>query len=673
MPAELLPQHHVDVSQAAIKKIVDNIETVIIGKRESVELVVLAFIAQGHVLLEDLPGTGKTTLVSAMAKSVDCKFRRIQFTPDIMPSDVSGFSIFNQKTRDFEFRPGGVMSNLVLADEINRASAKTQAALLEAMEERQVTVDSQTYPLEEPFMVLATQNPIEQFGTYPLPEAQVDRFLIKLSMGYPAFEQEVEVIELGKSAKKAIKPVVSSEDILALRALAEQVHVSHMVVRYIVEIVTGTRNSPDVQVGSSPRGGIALTALTKAYALLQGRNYAVPDDVKYLAPYVLGHRIQLSHEAKVQGRDEKDVIKSIISSIAVPYEDETLLDVERATRITEPESESSTHAQAPSIESPSSLSQTQALDAQPTAPMKEVQTQALDVQPTVPMTAVQPEVEIEHPDPQITQTLDVQDTVQRVYRTSDTDERAKPSVAEVPEKDELIEVARDDSKVFEQFETSEVDESMLPSVSPLREDAINQESQESPSSHRPKKEPKTSSTHQEAGAKEKHAEEIKPTRRREPNPNNVKLPSNDIASQARARANEKRSFFGRKKKDVGERSDTHEMPSEQITRKDERRPKENHSSDSRNEQTTTTTKKSEKETRIATEKEPSQESLKDGARAESGNDVSNENANHEEETKSANSSSTDVTHIPSSPDEVDVQAAFDAAFANLSFDSDDES
>ncbi len=321
MQTEMLSQQNVDVAQAAIKKIVDNIETVIIGKREPVELVVLSFIAKGHVLLEDLPGTGKTTLVSSLAKSVDCKFKRIQFTPDIMPSDVSGFSIFNQKTRDFEFRPGGVMSNLVLADEINRASAKTQSALLEAMEERQVTVDSKTYALEEPFMVLATQNPIEQFGTYPLPEAQVDRFLIKLSMGYPAFEQEVEVIELGNTAKNAIKPVVSSGDILALRLLAERVYVSKMVTRYIVEIVTGTRNSPEVNVGSSPRGGISLAALSRAYALLQGRSYVLPDDVKYLAPYVLCHRISLSHEAKVQGRDEKDVINSIISSIAVPYDD----------------------------------------------------------------------------------------------------------------------------------------------------------------------------------------------------------------------------------------------------------------------------------------------------------------------------------------------------------------
>lgn len=320
--AELLEQRYVDQAKEGLERIVNNVETVIIGKREPVELVVLALIAKGHVLLEDLPGTGKTTLVSALAKSIDCNFKRIQFTPDIMPSDVSGFSIFNQKTRDFEFRPGGVMSNLVLADEINRASAKTQSALLEAMEERQVTVDSQTYPLEEPFMVLATQNPIEQFGTYPLPEAQLDRFLVKLSMGYPAFEQEVAVLELGDRGKKALKPVVRGSDILSIRDIASRVYISRMVMRYIVEVITATRDNPEIQIGSSPRGGIALAALSRAYAVLQGRNYVLPDDVKKLAPHVLCHRVALSHEAKVQGRTEKQVIDSILSGIAVPYYDE---------------------------------------------------------------------------------------------------------------------------------------------------------------------------------------------------------------------------------------------------------------------------------------------------------------------------------------------------------------
>ena len=311
-----------EAARTIIERIVGNVDTVIQGKHDAVELVVLALIAKGHVLLEDLPGTGKTTLVSALAKSVQCGFKRIQFTPDIMPSDVSGFSIYNQKTQDFEFRPGGVMSNLVLADEINRASAKTQSALLEAMEERQVTVDSKTYRLQEPFMVLATQNPIEQFGTYPLPEAQLDRFLIKLSMGYPEFQQEVRVLELGDKAKKAIQPIASSQQVLAVRDVASRVYVSQMVFRYIVEIVTSTRDNPEVQVGSSPRGGIALTALSRAYALARGRNYVLPDDVKLLAPHVLCHRLALSHEAKVQGRSAQDVINSIISGIAVPYYDD---------------------------------------------------------------------------------------------------------------------------------------------------------------------------------------------------------------------------------------------------------------------------------------------------------------------------------------------------------------
>lgn len=325
MNQEMLDQESVGIAKNALDRIIANIETVVQGKREAVSLVVLALVAKGHVLLEDLPGTGKTTLVSSMAKSVDCGFSRIQFTPDIMPSDVTGFSIFNQKTRDFEFRPGAVMSNLVLADEINRASAKTQSALLEAMEERQVTVDGKTYKLAEPFMVLATQNPIEQFGTYPLPEAQVDRFIIKLSMGYPDFEQEVHVLELGDSAKKALAPVVNGGNVLWLREVASRVYVSHMVMRYIVEIVTGTRDNPEVQVGSSPRGGIALLALARAYALLQGRNYVLPDDVKYLAPHALCHRVSLAHEAKVSGRTERQVVESILSGIAVPYYDEAEL------------------------------------------------------------------------------------------------------------------------------------------------------------------------------------------------------------------------------------------------------------------------------------------------------------------------------------------------------------
>ena len=302
----------------ALSSIANNIETVIVGKREIVELVIMAFIAKGHVLLEDLPGTGKTSLVRAFAKTIDCGFSRMQFTPDVMPSDVTGFSIYNQKTRDFEFRCGGVMNNLVLIDEINRASAKTQAALLEAMEERQVTVDAATHKLEEPFMVLATQNPIEQYGTYPLPEAQLDRFLIKLSMGYPLPDEEVRIMLESKAAKAALHSVVSRSEILALRDMAENVFVSEAVARYAVQIVVATRSMGECSCGASPRGSIALVELARANALMRGRSYVLPDDVKYLAPYVLAHRVMLTHEAKVAGRTGESVIATILDSVAVP-------------------------------------------------------------------------------------------------------------------------------------------------------------------------------------------------------------------------------------------------------------------------------------------------------------------------------------------------------------------
>ncbi len=318
----MIEQSKVDASKARIQRIVASVDTIIQGKHDVVELVVLALLASGHVLLEDLPGTGKTTLVSTLARSVQVDFSRIQFTPDVMPSDVSGFSIYNQKTREFEFRPGAVMSNLVLADEINRASAKTQSALLEAMEERQVTVDGVTRPLSEPFMVLATQNPIEQFGTYPLPEAQLDRFMAKLSMGYPEFDSEVAVLRLGVNAKRSVKPAVSREEVMELREAVGQVFACDMVLRYIVQIVKATRDDKEVLVGSSPRGGISLLALGRAWALSRGRGYLLPDDVKTLAPAVLRHRLTLSHEAKVAGRTADDVIASLLGGVDVPRIDE---------------------------------------------------------------------------------------------------------------------------------------------------------------------------------------------------------------------------------------------------------------------------------------------------------------------------------------------------------------
>lgn len=308
-------------SKEILESIVENIGSVIIGKQDTVELIVLSLISGGHVLIEDIPGVGKTSLVSALSRSVDCGFKRIQFTPDIMPSDVTGFSVYNQKTGEFEFRAGAAMSNFVLADEINRASAKTQASLLEIMEEKQATVDSKTYILEEPFMVLATQNPIEYLGTYPLPEAQIDRFLIKVSLGYPSIQEEIRVVSLGTKAKKNLKPVATAKDILDIREEAEKVYVDELVTKYIVELVNATRNHPDIVLGSSPRGSIALNKICKANALYKGRNYVTPDDVKLLTPHVLPHRIILTHEAKRNKRSSVDIIKEIIEKIAVPVID----------------------------------------------------------------------------------------------------------------------------------------------------------------------------------------------------------------------------------------------------------------------------------------------------------------------------------------------------------------
>ena len=317
-PFETLSEQRAAQDRNAILKIVDNIETVIVGKRETVEIVVLAMIAEGHVLIEDVPGTGKTSLISALAKTVNCDFKRIQFTPDVMPSDVSGFSIYNQKTGEFEFRYGAAMSNIVLADEINRASAKTQSALLEIMEEKQVTVDSNTYKMERPFMVLATQNPIDQLGTYKLPEAQIDRFMIKISVGYPDYQDEVRIVLGVEEAKKQISYIASKQDVIRLIDDAEHVTVSDLVAAYIVSLVSATRNHSEIKLGSSPRGSIALKRLSRAYALFCGRNYVTPDDVKLMAPYVLGHRVQLTNAAKNEGKDGMDVIGDIIRDITVP-------------------------------------------------------------------------------------------------------------------------------------------------------------------------------------------------------------------------------------------------------------------------------------------------------------------------------------------------------------------
>lgn len=315
---ETLNKEETEAASRMIGSIIENIETVIAGKHEVVELTVLSLIAGGHVLIEDIPGVGKTSLVSALAKSVHCEFKRIQFTPDVMPSDVSGFSIYNQKTGEFEFRPGAAMSNIVLADEINRASAKTQSAMLEIMEERQVTVDGNTYLMEQPYMVLATQNPIEALGTYQLPEAQIDRFMIKLSIGYPSYEDEIRIVMKGEAAKQQISHVVGKEDVRTLSQQCSRVNCSREVTSYLVKIIEATRNHPEIKLGSSPRGSIALYNLSRAYALSRGRNYVLPDDVKYLAPFVLGHRMIVTHSAAAEKRSPSDIIHPILKNTAVP-------------------------------------------------------------------------------------------------------------------------------------------------------------------------------------------------------------------------------------------------------------------------------------------------------------------------------------------------------------------
>jgi MoxR-like ATPase len=316
--SEILAESVARKAGETISRIVKNVETVIKGKHEQVELLVLCLLAEGHALIEDIPGVGKTSLVSALAKTVDCGYKRIQFTPDVMPSDITGFSIYNQKSGEFEFRSGAAMSNIILADEINRASAKTQSAMLEIMAERQVTVDGNTHAMERPFIVLATQNPIDSLGTYKLPEAQIDRFMIMLSLGYPDFEDELSIVLSGKQAKADITSMADAEKVKELIGQCGRVCVDRLVASYIVRIVEATRTNADVKLGASPRGSIALFDLARAYALSRGRNYVLPDDVKILAPYVLAHRIMLTHGAKTEKKNPRDIVRTIVSQVVVP-------------------------------------------------------------------------------------------------------------------------------------------------------------------------------------------------------------------------------------------------------------------------------------------------------------------------------------------------------------------
>jgi len=303
-----------------IGKIKGNIASVVVGKKDTVEKLLVALLAGGHVLIEDVPGVGKTTLVNAVARSIGCSFSRIQFTPDLLPSDITGVTIFNMKLGEFEFRQGPITANIVLADEINRGSPKTQSSLLEAMQEKQITVDGNTYRLPEPFMVLATQNPIEYEGTFPLPEAQIDRFSIRLSMGYPDFFDEKSLLSRDRSEEllKSLQAVIKDTDVLELRRNVEKVHVDDSVQEYIVNIVRATREHGDIYLGCSPRSTIALFNNCRALAFVSGREYVLPDDVKKLAVCTLAHRLILKSEAVMQEKSQDSVLLEVLDSIRVP-------------------------------------------------------------------------------------------------------------------------------------------------------------------------------------------------------------------------------------------------------------------------------------------------------------------------------------------------------------------
>lgn len=303
-----------------IEKIIRNIEKVMIGKREIAELSIVSLLAGGHVLLEDVPGVGKTMMVRALSKSLGASFKRIQFTPDLLPSDVIGVSIYNPKTLQFEFRPGPIVGNIVLADEINRTSPKTQAALLESMEEASITVDGDTIQLPKPFFVMATQNPIEYEGTYPLPEAQLDRFLLKIKMGYPTKDEEIEVLRRAEKTLpiEQINAVLTVVQLVELQRQVKDVHVEDNIKEYIVSLSQNTRFHDKVYLGVSPRASIALMRVSQAYAFMQGRGYVVPDDVQYLAKFVFGHRIILKPEARYEGATEEQVIENVLRNTHVP-------------------------------------------------------------------------------------------------------------------------------------------------------------------------------------------------------------------------------------------------------------------------------------------------------------------------------------------------------------------
>lgn len=308
------------IVQTVAERVLNNVQKVIVGKQNEVRLTLLALLCEGHLLIEDVPGVGKTMLARTIARSIGCSFRRIQFTPDMLPSDVTGVSIYNQKTQEFEFRSGPIMAQIVLTDEINRATPKTQSALLEAMEERQVTVDGVTHPTPRPFLVLATQNPIEYEGTFPLPEAQVDRFMMRIHLGYPSKANEVDVLSRQSDHHPIadLQQVVSVEELVEAQRAARAVYVDELVKGYIVDIVTSTRDHPDIYLGASPRGSLALFAVARAWAAMEGRDYVLPDDVKLLAEPTLAHRLIVSPSARIKNVSPRQVIEDTLRHTPVP-------------------------------------------------------------------------------------------------------------------------------------------------------------------------------------------------------------------------------------------------------------------------------------------------------------------------------------------------------------------
>ena len=307
-------------------KVRENVEKVIVGKSDVVELVIVALLCEGHVLIEDVPGVGKTVLAKSIARSLDCTFHRIQCTPDLLPSDITGTYIFNQKTADFEFRPGPIMAQIVLTDEINRTTPRTQSALLEAMQERQITAEGETKPLPRPFMVLATQNPIEQEGTFPLPEAQLDRFLLKIKIGYPSAEDDKLILSRFRQDDplEELKPVVSATELVEMQAACRNVHVAADVEDYIIRLVHATRKHSTIQLGASPRAMLALYHTSQVMAALRGRAFVTPDDVKYLTNFTLAHRIIPKAVSSLRGASAEQALMEIIDSVPVPVENENM-------------------------------------------------------------------------------------------------------------------------------------------------------------------------------------------------------------------------------------------------------------------------------------------------------------------------------------------------------------